>query len=72
MRKGARVNVTLNMGDQIGHSVVVRSIHNRQVFKLNGSYFESYFFKIMNPTTGTSGTIYQSDIFKAFNIFYIY
>jgi len=72
MKNGGRVAINLNSGD-VGHSVVIKSITQKTITKINGNVVTKYIYRAMNP--GNGGSIMRvsgSSIRNAYNIFYIF
>lgn len=72
MKDGGRVAINLNSGD-VGHSIVMKSITQKTITKINGNIVTRYIYKAMNP--GNGGYIMRvssSSIRKSNNIFYIF
>jgi RHS repeat-associated protein len=73
MQGGARVSINLNTGGKIGHSVVMQSIVQKTVTKVNGNIVQKLLYYVMNPANG--GNIHKMSgkvLSNAFNIFYIH
>lgn len=71
MRNAGRVAVNLNTGD-VGHSVIMKSIVQRTITKINGTVIQKYLYNVMNPAYGGSiMRVSGKDIINAYNIFYI-
>ena len=72
MQGGARVAINMNMGQSVGHSVIMQRIVQKTIIKLNGSVIQKTFYYVMNPANG--GSIHKIDatqITNSYNIFYI-
>jgi len=72
MQGGGRVAINMNIGENVGHSVIMQSIVQKTITKLNGSVIQKTFYYVMNPANG--GSIHKIDatqITNSYNIFYI-
>ena len=72
MQGGGRVAINMNIGENVGHSVIMQSIVQKTITKLNGSVIQKIFYYVMNPANG--GSIHKIDatqITNSYNIFYI-
>ena len=72
MQGGGRVAINMNIGENVGHSVIMQSIVQKTIIKLNGSVIQKTFYYVMNPANG--GSIHKIDatqITNSYNIFYI-
>ena len=73
MQNGQRVAISLNTGGNVGHSVVMKSITQKTVTKLNGSFVQRNIYKVMNPANGGRYMrISPKSITNAENIFFIH
>ena len=72
MQKGIRVAINLNTGD-IGHSVVMQSIVQKTVTKINGTIIQKLIYNVMDPAYGGRViSIGANSIINSNNIFYIF
>jgi hypothetical protein len=72
MQGGSRIAINLNMGRDVGHSVVIQSITEKTITKINGTVLQKLFYNVMNPANGGSITrIPSSSITNSYNVFYI-
>ena len=67
MQQGNRVAITLNTGEPVAHSVVMKQIVYVSTTKINGTL--RYF--VMDPAGGLTHQISEVDIMNAYNVFYI-
>jgi hypothetical protein len=73
MKLGNRVSITLQTEGDVAHSVVMKSIMEKTITKVNGSITTHTIYNVMNPANGGSYmNITSYDMSKALNIFYIY
>ena len=72
MNKGARVAVSLK-GDEVGHSVVMRSVTLRIITKINGQTIQKMLYSVMDPGNGGSFRFEtMKRLMNSNGIFYIY
>ncbi len=69
LNRGGRVTVGVAGSDNIGHSVVVKSVYLQTVQKVNGTVSRTVMYRIMDPGTGTFRSIPISEVIG--NIWYI-
>ncbi|MDR1114931.1 MAG: hypothetical protein LBL33_02045 [Tannerella sp.] len=72
MQMGGRVAVNLNTGNT-GHSVVMQSVVQKTITKVNGTVVQKLFYYAMNP--GNGGSIIRitgRSIVRSYNVFYIF
>ena len=72
MQEGVRVAINMEIGQSAGHSVIMQSIVQKTITKLNGRVIQKTLYYVMNPANG--GSIHKIDatqITNSRNIFYI-
>lgn len=73
MQSGGKVAVNLNLGNNVGHSVAIKSSILRTITKINGSVIQKYAVNAMNPGNGGSYLRYSENLIrKSFNVFYLF
>ena len=71
MQSGNRVSINLNTSNG-GHSVVMQSVVQKTVTKVNGTITQKLLYYVMNPANGGGITrIGGNSIINSYNIFYI-
>ena len=72
MNQGVRVAVSLK-GDEVGHSVVMRSATLRIITKINGQTIQKMLYSVMDPGNGGSFRFEtMKRLMNSNGIFYIY